>query len=217
MRYAMLAFGMLLLTPLRAMAAPKPPVQVKLSDDRLVMGERAKVYVQTAADGYLVVLRVDSRGNVRVLFPVDPNDNAAIQGGHKFEVRSRGDREAFTVSESRGAGLVLAAWSDHPFNLAGFTTGRHWNAAALAPDSATNDPQATLLDVVDRMTDSHYDYDTVSYTVGAQWYGPAYAGWYGPWYPGPYAMWAWNPYFYGPRVGFGITLGPRFFGHGRFR
>jgi len=215
MRYATLAFAMLLLTPLRGVAAPAPPVRVKLSDDRLVMGERAKVYVQTAADGYLLVLRMDTQGNIRVLFPVDPTDNSAVRGGHKLEVRGRGDRDAFMVNERKGAGLVLAARSDHPFSFAGFTTGNHWNAAALAPDSATTDPQTALLAIVDRMTGGHYDYDAVSYTVGAGWYGPRYAGWYGPWYPGPYALWAWNPYYYGPRVGFGITVGPRFFFHGR--
>jgi hypothetical protein len=215
MRYAKLAFAMLLLTPLRGVAAPNPPVRVKLSDDRLVVGERAKVYVQTATDGYLLVLRMDTQGNIRVLFPVDPRGNSAIRAGHKIEVRGRGDRDAFTVNERRGAGLVLAARADHPFTVAGFTTGDHWNAAALAPDSATKDPQATMLDIVDRMTDGHYDYDAVTYTVGTRWYGPAYAGWYGPWYPGPYALWAWNPYSYGPRFGFGIAIGPRFFGHGR--
>ena len=220
MRYATLALGMLLLTPLRGMAAvPDPPVRVKLSDDKLIVGERAKVYVQTATDGYLLVLRMDTQGNIRVLFPIDPTDNAAIRGGHRFEVRSRGDREAFTVSENRGGGVVLAVRADHPFNFAEFTTGRHWNAAALAPDSGTGgDPQAALLSIVDRMTDGRYDYDAANYTVGAGWYGhPAYAGWYGPWYPGPYALWAWNPYYYGPRFGFGITVGPRGFGHGRFR
>jgi Domain of unknown function (DUF4384) len=218
MGYAKLTLAMLLLTPLRVMAAaPDPPVRVKLSHDRLIMGERAKVYVQAATDGYLLVLRMDTQGNVRVLFPVDPTDNAAIRGGHKFEVRSRGDRDAFTVSENRGGGVVLAVRADHPFTFAGFTTGHHWNAAALAPDSGTGgDPQAALLGIVDRMTDGHYDYDAVNYTVGAGGYGrPAYAGWYGPWHPGPYALWAWNPYYYGPRFGFGITVGPRFFGHGR--
>ena len=131
------------------------------------MGERAKVYVQTATDGYLLVLRVDTQGNIRVLFPVDPTDNAAILGGHKFEVRSRGDRDAFTVSENRGGGMVLAVRADHPFTFAGFTTGHHWNAAALAPDSGTGgDPQAAMLGIVDRMTDGHYDYDVASYKSG---------------------------------------------------
>lgn len=219
MRYASLAFATLLLAPLPAIAAPAPPVKVKISNDRLFPGERAKVYVKTGTDGYLLVLRVDTRGNIRILFPIGPNDDAAIRGGHKFEVRSRGDREAFTANENRGTGLVLAVRSDQPFTFADFTEGNHWNTAALTVDRSPNDPQAGMLGLVDRMTDGHYDYDVASYTVGAGRYGPgyvpAYAGWYGPWYPGPYALWAWNPYYYGPRVGFGINIGPRGYRHGR--
>ena len=68
-------------------------------------------------------------------------------------VRSRGDREAFTVSENRGAGVVLAVRADHPFNFEEFTTGHHWNAAALAPDSGTGgDPQACVLLIDDDHT-----------------------------------------------------------------
>jgi hypothetical protein len=218
MRYVTLAFAMLLLTPLRGMAAPKPPVRVELSHDRLVTGERAKVYVQTENDGYLLVLRVDTHGNVRVLFPVNPTDDPSIRGGHKFEVRGRGDREAFTVGERSGAGMVLAAWADHPFNFAEFTTGDHWNAAAFAADSA-QDPQAMMLGIVDQMADGHYDYDVVNYTVGAGryrpgyagWYGPPYGGWYGAWSPGWYGPWPWAPYYYGygPRIGFGFHHGRR--------
>jgi hypothetical protein len=181
------------------------------------MGERAKVYVETATDGYLLVLRVDTRGYIRVLFPLDPRDDAAVQGGHKVEVRSRGDRDAFTVGESRGAGMVIAVRADQPFNFAEFTTGQHWNAAAFAPDSTTQDPQAMVLGMVDQMTDGHYDYDVVTYTVGAGGYGPRYAGWYGAW-PGwyGYGYWPWAPYYYyGPRFGIGFTVGPRFFHHGR--
>jgi len=213
MRYATLAIALGLLTPFRGVAASDPPVRVKLSDDRLVMGERAKVYVQTATDGYLLVLRMDTQGNIRVLFPLDPTDNTTIRARHKLEVRGRGDRDAFTVSERKGAGMVLAVRADHPFNLAAFTTSGHWNAAELVPDSATNDPEAAMLGIVDRMTDGHYDFDALSYTVGSRWYGAPYARWYGPWYPGVYGFYPWAPY-YGPRVGFGITIGPGFF-HGR--
>jgi hypothetical protein len=215
MKYATLAFAMLLLTPLRGVAAPDPPVQVKLSDDRLVMGEHVKIHVRTAADGYVLVLRMDTEGTIRVLFPVDPTDTAAIRAGHTLEIRGRGGRQAFTVDESPGSGMVLAARADKPFTLAGFTTSDHWNTAALAPDSATDDPQLAMLRIVDQVTDGHYDYDAVSYTVGTRWLGPEFAVWYGT-YLGGYGLWPLEPYYYsGPRVGFGITVVPGFFFHRR--
>jgi hypothetical protein len=189
MKYATLAFAMLLLTPLRGVAAADPPVQVKLSDDRLVMGEHVKIHVRTAADGYLL--------------------------GHNLEIRGRGNRQGFTVSDTTGSGMVLAARADRPFSFAGFTTDDHWDVAAFARDGATTDPELTLLSVVDQMTDGHYEYDAVTYTVGTRRLGPEVGVWYGP-YLGGYGLWPLEPYYYyGPRIGFGISLAPAHFFHRR--
>ncbi len=77
-----------------------PPVQIWLNQDNyLQRGDRARVNVKLAEDGYLVVLRADAKGRVRVLFPLDPGDDAFVRGGRTIEVRGRGDREAF---EPRG-------------------------------------------------------------------------------------------------------------------
>jgi hypothetical protein len=215
MKYATLAFAMLLLTPLRGVAAADPPVQVKLSDDRLVMGEHVKIHVRTAADGYLLVLRVDTQGTIRVLFPVDPTDTTAIRAGHSLEIRGRGNRQAFTVDDTTGSGMVLAARADTPFWFVGFTTGDHWDVAALARDGATTDPEITLLSIVDQMTDGHYDYDAVSYTVGTWRLRTEVAVWYGP-YLGGYGVWPLEPdYYYGPRIEFGISVVPAFHFHRR--
>jgi hypothetical protein len=215
MKYATLAFAMLLLTPLRGVAAPRLPVQLKLSRDPLVAGEHVKIHVRTADDGYLLVLRMDTQGTIHVLFPVDPTGDAAIRAGHTLEIRDRGNRQAFTVNDTPGSGMVLAARTDRPFAFDEFTTGGHWNAAALAPDGATTDPQVMMLSIVDQMTDGHYEYDAVSYTVGTRWLGPGLAVWYGP-YLGGYGLWPFDPYYYyGPRIGFGITVVPTFHFHRR--
>src|SRR5437763_10790841 len=53
---------------------PNPPVRVWFnSDGNYRYGDRAKVYAKAAEDGNLVVLRADASGQVRVLFPVDPD------------------------------------------------------------------------------------------------------------------------------------------------
>jgi hypothetical protein len=98
-----------LVTAPTASSALSAPIQLRLSDDEYMIGERAKVRVKTDRDGYLVVLRMDGQGRVRVLFPVDPDDSMTIRGGKEYEVRGRGDREAFVVDEPRGTGAVLAA------------------------------------------------------------------------------------------------------------
>jgi hypothetical protein len=194
-----------------AAAGPTPPIRVTLSETTYAPGDRGRVYVRTAEDGYLVVLQVDADGRVRVLFPVDPDDDAGIKGGHKYEVRSRGDRDAFTVTARSGSGLVLAARTDRPFDFSAFVARGRWDLRSLAAeDSAGTAPDDRLLDIVERMTSAHYDYDDISYDVGAPAYYQSYpvyyygwrggwggwGGWGGGWYPGFYAPWS----YYGPSI-----------------
>src|SRR5437762_7495468 len=93
----------------------RSPVRVELNHDQYSAGDKARVYVRSAQDGYLVVLHADPAGRVRVLFPVDPGDDDFIRAGKKFEVRSRNNREGFQVEGTEGSGLVFAAVSTDPF------------------------------------------------------------------------------------------------------
>jgi hypothetical protein len=222
MRYTTLALAILLLTPATALASGDPPVRIKLSDRTLELGQREKIRVRAAADGYLVVLQTDTKGNIRVLFPLNPVDDAAIRGGKDFEVRGRGDRDAFTAFDP-GSGTILAAWAPEPFHFADFATNGHWNRAGVVADSATTDPESAMLAVVDRMADGHYDYDVAGYAVGSRaytrldtgWYGPWYDPWYGPlyydpWYTSAFSPWGWGYPYYGPGLGVGVVVRPRF-------
>src|SRR2546427_657033 len=112
--------------------ADEPPIKVWLNQDGSYQyGDRARVYMRMVEDGYLVVLRADSDGRVRVLFPVDPADNNFLQGDKTIEIRGRGDREAFSIDERNGPGVVLAARSVVPFHFDDFVLGDHWNYAVL--------------------------------------------------------------------------------------
>ena len=162
-----LAVSLALAAPSAAAAGDDPPIHVWLNQDNyFVRGDRAKVYVRAAADGYLVVLRADADGRPRVLFPIDPSDDTFIRAHKKFEVRSRGDREAFAVDEREGSGVVLAAWSASPFKLDEFVRGDHWDYRVLGTIQTGSDAEAALVDVVQRMAgDARFDYDVVTYTV----------------------------------------------------
>src|SRR5437016_12086443 len=83
-----------------------PPIKVWLNHDNFQRGDKGRVNVRLGDDGYVVVLRADADGRVRVLFPLDPGDHAFVRGGETIEVRGRGDREAFDFDEHGGAGLV---------------------------------------------------------------------------------------------------------------
>jgi len=169
-----------------AVRVDDPPVQIWIDPaGSLMQGDRVRVHVRTAQDAYVVVLRVDGDGRVRALFPLDPSDDDFARGGDKFEVRGRGDRDAFFVDERDGTGAVLVAAAKSPFKFDEFVRGDHWDYRVLASDQASSDPEAALLDLVRRMAgDQHFDYDVVTYTVGdiasqSYRYRPHYGGGYG--------------------------------------
>jgi hypothetical protein len=122
------------------------------------------------------------------LYPLDPSTDAVTPGGRKFEVRSGGDREAFTVDDAEGTGVVLAAWSETQFNFDEFVNGDHWNLDALGaqhgdagdadaeqnddsdpdaqPDARQTAPDAALVAVVQRMAgENQFAYDVATYVV----------------------------------------------------
>src|SRR5438128_12337687 len=94
-----------------------PPVKVWLNHDNYERGDKARVNVRLDDDGYVVVLRADADGRVRVLFPLDPGDDAFVRGGEAIEVRGRGDREAFYVDEREGSGVGPASRPATPFKV----------------------------------------------------------------------------------------------------
>src|SRR5215510_10878182 len=172
----------------RSLATDDPPIRISLnSGGYYYQGDRAKVRVRVAEDGYLLVLRSDADGRVRVLFPLDPGDDDFVRGGHEFELRGRGDRETFFIDDVRGTGTILAARSATPFRYDRFVRGDHWDYRVLASDRIRDDAEAGLLDIVNQMADSaHYDYDVTSYSVGGgAGYRTNYSyydGYYGPGY-----------------------------------
>lgn len=142
-----------------------PPIQLWISSDRRFFpGERAKVQVRTKDDGYLIVFHVDPEGYLRVLFPLDPDKDNFVRGGKKYEVRGRGDREAFEA-DARGRGSVYAAVSRDPFRFEGFVLDDHWDYRALAPSRLSSNPEAELNELVRRMAQGNFDYDLLSYEV----------------------------------------------------
>ena len=105
--------SLLLLTTLTGPAAAQsahtdPPIHVWYnSDGDYTFGDRAKVYAKSSEAGYLVVLRADMNGRVRVLAPIDPQDDQHVNGGKKYELKGRGGREAFVTEDTTGKAWYL--------------------------------------------------------------------------------------------------------------
>jgi hypothetical protein len=158
-----------------------PPIQIWINNDhRFLPGERAKVQVRTEDDGYLLVLHVDPDGYLRVLFPLDPDKDNFVRGGKKYEVRGRGDREAFEA-DAKGRGTVYAAVSREPFRFDGFVAGDHWDYRILAPSRLSSNPEPELNELVRRVAQGDFDYDVLGYDVVDR---SAYAADYYPRYYG---------------------------------
>jgi len=205
MKYTFLALSLALVAPVPARALSDPPIRLRLSDHTLMIGQGEKIKVRTAADGYLLVLRTDTQGHVRVVYPVNPTDDDAIKAGRDVEIRGRGDRDAFSAFEGPGTGTVLAAFADHPFNFSNFETNGHWAHAGQVADSAATDPESAMLRVVDAMSTTPYTYDLTGYTVQDHADHPVYGGWYDHWWDTPYGPWfgSWYSPWYG-----GVGLWP---------
>jgi len=195
-----------------AQTSDDPPVRIDLNHEQFTRGDRARVYVQTAEDGHLVVLHADPEGRIRVLFPLDPSDDDFVRGGRKVEIRGRSDRDAFFVDAGDGSGTVVAVLSPDPLSFDGFVRNDHWDYRSLGPTSEDqrSDPLASLLDVARRMAgESHFEYDVATYVVGDQiasryGYGSDYYG-YDSYGFGSYGFG--HPYRYGFGVGFGYPWG----------
>jgi hypothetical protein len=173
-----------------------PAIRVWLSEDgRFQRGDRAKAYVRTQEDGYLLVLHVDPDSRLRVLFPLDPDDDNFVRGGKKYQILGRGERETFEVDVRSGRGTVYAAVSRDPLRWDGFVVGDHWDFRALNDVPLSRDVEADLNEFVRRLATVDFDYDFVDYDVyervyasgsthyGSVYYAPTYYSSWDPYYP----------------------------------
>lgn len=144
----------------------EPPVRLWLSGDRrFEPGDRARVQVEARDDGFLLVLNYDTDGRVRVLFPVDPRDDALVRGGRRYEVRGRSARESF-VAGGEGSGFVYVALSPDPWALRQVSNGGNWDYDRLAIDPDTQDPERDLTTLLEGLASNRgFDYDLIEYFV----------------------------------------------------
>jgi len=145
------------------------PVQLQLgTSGPIAPGERVRVFVQTAVDGYLIVLRSRTDRRIEVLFPAAPTEDAFVPAGG-YEVRGPDAGAAFAALEPPGTGLVIAALSPTRFRPDEFMHRAAWNPAALVASWSEADAEGALTDIVQRLLgDGYFSYDIVAYTVATR-------------------------------------------------
>src|SRR5262249_55192322 len=144
-----------------------PPIQISLNNDgNYAPGGLVNVRVQTSDDGYLLVLRVDGDGRIRVLFPIDPDQDAFVRGGKEYELRGRGDRGTFVADDRSGSGMIYAAIAKQSLDVRDVSSNGHWDYDALRLPDSTSDAENDVTDIVSRLTGhNRFDYDAVGYRV----------------------------------------------------
>ena len=194
----------LVASPTAKITTGDPPVRVWFNaDGNYGFADRAKVYAKSATDGYLIVLRADPDGRVRVLFPLDPRDDQRVAAGKKYELKGRGGREAFITGDTTGHGTVLAAVSSSPFLVDRFARDGHWDTRALSALSAAqkgeDDAEAVLRSVVEQMkpNGARLEYAVATYVVSERYARDRYTDPYGP-------VWGYDPFSGHRRLGIGF-------------
>ncbi|MGE5926836.1 MAG: DUF4384 domain-containing protein, partial [Gemmatimonadota bacterium] len=219
----------LLSAPLAAPAAVQddPAIRISLNNDRrFEQGDRGNVKVRVEDDGFLVVLHADPDGRVRMLFPLDPDDDNYVRGDRTYEIRGRGDRESFTVDYESGEGAIYAAISRDPFRFEQFVVNRHWDYDALNAQRLPEQPEPELTELVQRMATGRFEYDYLTYNVYERGYRDVV---YAPtvvhrtYYDDPfcrgYSYWYdCDPYYYGRnRFSVSISFGRPYYYGGYYR
>ncbi len=193
--FTTLGSGALLAEPTPTAMAPavNPPVRLWMNNDRRFRpGDRVRLQVDADVDGYLLVLNYDTDGRVRVLFPLDPRDDARVQAGRRYEVRD-GDSEAAFRASGDGTGLIFTAVSQDPWRFDEVVLAGRWDYTRLEIDRASTDAEGDLSRLAQTLAGPQgFDYDVIGYRV----YGESTnSDYYNSMYPG-HPIYVYDDYLY---------------------
>jgi len=146
-------------------------------DDAYASGQGARVFFRSEVDAYVTVLRVDTDGRVRVLFPLEPWEDNFARGGREYEIQGGYERDAFSIDDYPGVGYIFAVAAADPFVYDAFETGDHWDYRAIADGRVHGDPYVALTDLAQRILPADYrdwDYDITPYYVNRHYDYPRF-------------------------------------------
>ena len=175
---------------------PRVEVWTDRGDDPYTRGQGVRVHFRADQDAYVTILRVDSDGRVRVLYPHEPWEDNYARGGRDYEASDGYDRDAFYVDDYPGVGYIFAVAAADPFQYAGIESNDHWDYRLIAEGRVRGDPYVALTDLAQRIVPDGYrdwDYDLVPYYVQQHYDYPRFLCYDCHSYVSyPY----WNPYDY---------------------
>ena len=129
-------------------------------------GEGARIYFRTDEPGYVTVLRVDTDGRIRTLFPLEPWGGAKVRGGRTHEVADTRKGGSYTIDDDPGVGYLFAITSPFPFQYDEITRGDYWDFRVIDDGRIQGDPYVALTDLAGRIAPrGDYQYDITPYYV----------------------------------------------------
>jgi hypothetical protein len=128
-------------------------------------GDGARVYVHVDDPGHVTILRADTDGRIRVLFPSEPWRQNFVRGGRTLEVGEWQRHPSFTVDEDPGVGYILVVSSSKSFDYDEVTRGDYWDFRLVRDGRIRGDPYVALTNLARRIARDSYQYDITPYYV----------------------------------------------------
>ena len=147
---------------------PRVEVWTDRGDGPYASGQSVRVHFRADRDAFVTILRVDTDGRVRVLFPREPWQDNFARGGRDYEVQGGYDRDAFSIDDYPGVGYLFAVAAIDPFRYDGIQSKDHWDYRSIADGRVRGDPYVALTDLAQRIVPEGYtdwDYDIAPYYV----------------------------------------------------
>ena len=147
---------------------PRVEVWTDRGDSPYTSGQGVRAHFRADRDAFVTILRVDTDGRVRVLFPREPWEDNFARGGRDYEVQGGDDRDAFYIDDYPGVGYLFAVASADPFVYDGIQSRDHWDYRLIADGRVRGDPYVALTDLAQRIVPDGYsdwDYDITPYYV----------------------------------------------------
>src|SRR2546425_8179042 len=147
---------------------PRVEAWTDRGDSPYASGQAVRVHFRADRDAFVTILRVDTDGRVRVLFPREPWEDNFARSGRDYEVQGGYDRDAFYVDDYPGVGYLFAVASADPFVYDGIQSKEHWDYRSIADGRVRGDRYVALRDLAQRLVPDGYsdwDYDIAPYYV----------------------------------------------------
>lgn len=177
MRYPIvLAMSLMVSTaPASHALAPAHSDTVRISfnrDGRFAPGDDAEIDVRSRVDGFLLVMKSDPSGVVRVLYPHRPDDQRTVRADRRYEVWDRTGREELFRANARGAGRVVAMVSSEPWQLEMLSTDGRFDRRRITEVFAGRELEDRLLELAPAWTTGAVQWASRDYVVDDQFRPP---------------------------------------------